>query len=207
MNRIGIVDYGMGNLTSVLNAFVALGADAAILRKPEEADGADRLVLPGVGAFGDGMANLKRAGWIDVLEREVRGRGKPFLGICLGMQLLATEGTEHGVHGGLNWIPGRVERLEPGDASLRVPHIGWNDVRFEKKDGLYAGLGDSGVFYFVHSFALKPNDPSAISGLCAYGVEFAASVEVGNIAATQFHPEKSQKAGLRVLRNFVGQAG
>lgn len=204
---VGIVNYRMGNLTSVLNAFLAIGCDAVLLHEPAGVGRVTHVVLPGVGAFGDGMRNLRELGWIEALDRAVRDEGRPLLGICLGMQLLATSGTEHGAHEGLNWIEGVVERLQPADPALPIPHIGWNDVRFAKKDGLYAGLGDSEAFYFVHSYALKPADPSIVSGACSYGVDFAASVEFGNIRATQYHPEKSQKAGLRVLENFAKLAG
>ncbi|HEX7900449.1 MAG TPA: imidazole glycerol phosphate synthase subunit HisH [Planctomycetota bacterium] len=198
-----ILDYGMGNLRSVANACEALGSPARVARRPEELRDADRIILPGVGAFGDAMANLRSGGWIAALEEEVRGRGKPFLGLCLGMQLLATTGTEFGRHAGLGWIPGVAERLEPADASLRVPHMGWNRVLAEKRDGLLAGVGEGADFYFVHSYVLRPDDPSVVTGRCVYGAAFAAVVERGNIQATQFHPEKSQKAGLTVLGNFL----
>lgn len=201
--RIAIIDYGMGNLRSVMNAFASLGADARVAEVPADLASADRIVLPGVGAFGDGMENLRRLGWIPALEREVREGGKPFLGICLGMQLLATEGTEFGAHKGLGWIPGAADRIQPSDPSLRVPHIGWNDVRFVRRNGLFAGLGETDTFYFVHSYALMPEDGGIVSGVCDYGGEFAAGIESGNLYATQFHPEKSQKAGMSVLRNFL----
>jgi len=201
--RVGIINYGMGNLTSVFNAFRSLEVDALILAKAEDMVHATHVVLPGVGAFGDGMRNLQQGGWVEAMEREIREQGKPFLGICLGMQLLATTGTEHGMHDGLKWIPGVVEKIYPPDPSLRVPHIGWNDVRFTKNEGLYAGLGSAEDFYFVHSYVLKPADASIVSGVCSYGVDFAASIESGNIRATQYHPEKSQKAGLKVLENFA----
>jgi glutamine amidotransferase len=201
--RVAIIDYGMGNLRSVANAFAALNYPAVIIKKPEELYQASHIILPGVGAFGDGMQNLMSAGWIKVLEEEVIEKGKPFLGICLGMQLLATAGTEHGFYKGLNWIPGTVNRLDSNDLSIRVPHIGWNDVRFSKKDCLYSGLGDSQVFYFVHSYVFQPEDISAISGVAYHGVEFVSSIEMGNIYATQFHPEKSQKMGMEVLKNFI----
>ncbi len=203
---IAIIDYGVGNLTSVVNAFLALGHEAFVARRSDELGRATHLVLPGVGAFGDGMQKLQRAGWVETLGVEVKEKGKPFLGICLGMQLLATTGTEHGVHSGLSWIPGIVERLSPSDPGLRVPHIGWNDVRFARREGLYAGLGETDVFYFVHSYVLKPSEPSVVNGVCFYGADFVASVEVGNIRGTQYHPEKSQKAGLKVLENFARMA-
>lgn len=198
-----IIDYGMGNLHSVANAFAALGCEATISNRPEDLHRAKRVVLPGVGAFGDGMHNLQTAGWVEVLEEEVRRGKKPFLGLCLGMQLLATKGLEHGTHEGLNWIPGVVERIQCDDPTIRVPHIGWNDVQFIKKDHLYAGMGDSQVFYFVHSYILRPENPSIVTGMCSYGIEFAASLEAGNVYATQFHPEKSHKAGIKLLMNFL----
>jgi imidazole glycerol-phosphate synthase subunit HisH len=204
MNLI-IIDYGMGNLRSVANAFEALGCAAMISNNPPDLQTAKGIVLPGVGAFGDGMKNLQDVGWIDALEREVIQQRKPFLGICLGMQLLATTSTEHGLHKGLNWIPGIVTRIPSEDLNIRVPHIGWNDVRFINKEGLYAGLGDSQVFYFVHSYMLVPENPAIIGGVCSYGIDFPASVECDNIFATQFHPEKSHKAGLAVLKNFLNQ--
>jgi len=201
--QVLIIDYGMGNLRSVMNAFESLGCPAKIAHHPEELRAGERIVLPGVGAFGDGMEHLRTSGWLDVLEEEVRQKGKLFLGLCLGMQLLATTGTEHGIHSGFGWIPGIANRICTNDPMLRVPQIGWNDVRFIKRDGLYAGLGDSQTFYFVHSYILSPNDPAVVSGICVHGEEFAASIEADNIFATQFHPEKSQKAGLAVLQNFL----
>jgi len=202
--KLVIIDYGMGNLTSVANAFASLGARPEIIVHPGEMEGADRIVLPGVGAFGDGMASLRSGGWIDPLHRAVLEEGTPFLGICLGMQILASEGTENGHHEGLGWIPGSVERIATGDPDVRVPHIGWNDVRFLKDTGMYRGLGDSRTFYFVNSYVLQPEDPSVISGTFTYGREYVASIEAGPVAATQFHPEKSQKAGLAVLKNYLG---
>ena len=204
---VTIVDCGMGNLQSVANAFEAVGALACIARTPEELSAAERIVLPGVGAFGHGMTKLREGGWVRKLEDEVRGKGKPFLGICLGMQLLASVGTEHGQHEGLNWITGEVRRMVCVEPSLRLPHIGWNDVRFVHSDGLYEGLGESQVFYFVHSYALNPDDGSVVSGVCNYGTEFAASIQKDNLYATQFHPEKSHRAGLAVLKNFARLGG
>lgn len=201
--KLAIIDSGMGNLRSVANAFEALECPARITADPQDLREAERIVLPGVGAFGDGMDKLRRGGWIEALEQEVRQKGKLFLGLCVGMQLLATRGTEHGDHAGLGWIPGVVDRLPTEDPAIRVPHIGWNDVRVTKTDGLYAGVGESQVFYFVHSYVFLPDDPGVVSGVCSHGIDFAASLEVENIFATQFHPEKSQKAGLAVLKNFL----
>ena len=202
---IAIVDYGMGNLKSVANAVEAVGHRAKIVARPEEGRHSSGIILPGVGAFGEGMNNLRRAGWIELLEDEVIRRGTWFLGLCLGMQLLATTSNEHGMHEGLNWISGSVERL-PASANIRLPHIGWNEVRFVKKHGLYSGLDECETFYFVHSFAFRPQDENAVSGVSSHGEEFAASIEKDNIYATQYHPEKSQKAGLCVLNNFLKKA-
>ena len=204
--RTAIIDYGMGNLQSVANAFEAIGHEARIVRRPGGLDDAGGIVLPGVGAFGEGMKNLRQAGWDEGLTRAVREQGKPFLGLCLGMQLIATTGTEHGTHEGLNWISGVVVRIPPGDPAIRVPHIGWNDVRVARDTGLYAGLEPARCcFYFVHAFVLRPERPDVVSGTCEYGIRFAASIEHENVWATQYHPEKSQKAGLTVLKNFVRQ--
>ena len=199
---IAIIDYGMGNLRSVFNAFQVLGIEASIADGPAGLREASGVVLPGVGAFGDGMRNLRERGFIEELERQVVAGGKPFLGLCLGLQLLGTRGFEHGENAGLGWIPGVVDRLVVPDV-LRVPHIGWNDTRFVKPDALFTGLGAAAAFYFVHSFVLVPEDPAVVTGVCDYGVDFVASVRRDNICATQFHPEKSHKAGLAVLRNWA----
>ncbi|BAY60654.1 imidazole glycerol phosphate synthase glutamine amidotransferase subunit [Calothrix brevissima NIES-22] len=202
-NLIAIIDYGMGNLRSVANACATIKCQAFIAKHPEDICQASHIILPGVGAFSDGIKNLQSAGWIKFLETEVIEKKKPFLGICLGMQLLATVGTEHGYHKGLNWIPGIVNRLESKESSIRVPHIGWNDVYFLKQNYLYRGLGNSQVFYFVHSYVFQPEDKTICSAITSHGAEFVSSIEMGNICATQFHPEKSQKVGLEVLKNFV----
>jgi glutamine amidotransferase len=159
-----------------------------------------------VGAFGDGMVQLRARGWDDALKLAVREEGRPLLGICLGMQLLAEVGTEHGQGTGLGWIPGRVTRLPGGSTDVRVPHIGWNDVTIVRSDGLYAGLNGQPDFYFVHSYRFEPADEGDVSGWCEHGTRFAASLEHGSIWATQFHPEKSQGPGLVVLRNFLAAA-
>lgn len=201
---IGIVDYGMGNMHSVGSAFQAIGREILLVTEPEQLRDVASIVLPGVGSFGDAMENLRARRLIGELETQVLANRKPFLGICLGLQILATTGFEHGEHAGLGWVPGTVEKLPAsiGDQPLRVPHIGWNEVHATAGDGLYAGLGDEPAFYFVHSYVLKPNGPATINGACHYGVDFAASITSGNIAAVQFHPEKSHRAGLRLLRNW-----
>lgn len=201
--ELAVIDYGMGNLRSVFNAFNAVGCNADIISYPENLKNANRIVLPGVGSFGIAMKKLRENGWVQALEEEVRGNGKPFLGICLGMQLLATTGTEHGINEGLNWIPGVVNCLSSNHPEFRLPHIGWNNVSFNNKKGLFDNMADAQDFYFVNSFAFYPDDTNVISGTCEYFVDFVASVEKDNIYATQFHPEKSHKAGLAVLANFL----
>jgi len=204
---IAIVDYGMGNLRSVLNACLAVGARAEIAHTPDALASASGIILPGVGAFGDGMERLRQGAWIPALESEVRRGGKPLFGICLGMQLLATSGTEHGVQPGLGWVDGTVEALRSDDPAVRIPHIGWNEVRVLRAEGLYAGLASVETFYFVHSFALVPKDRSCVTAVCSHGPEFVASIEAPPFYGTQFHPEKSQKPGMRLLRNFLTRAG
>ena len=204
MTTIGIIDYGMGNLTSVRNAFLALDSHVVVLDQPDRLPEVSHIVLPGVGAFGDGMKNLRERGWVPAMEREAIQNKKPFLGICLGLQLLARRGTEHGENTGLGWIPGDVVRLPDHGGSLRVPHIGWNDVTPVHKNSVYRdGFDQLGIFYFVHSFHFVPDDPAVVDGWCEYGTRFAASISLNNIWAVQFHPEKSQTAGLQVLRNFL----
>jgi imidazole glycerol-phosphate synthase subunit HisH len=200
---IGIVDYGMGNLRSVANALESLGCVTKITARPADLGSVDRIVLPGVGAFGDGINNLRTGGWIPALEEEVLKKSKPFLGLCVGMQLLASKGTEHGNSEGLGWIPGVVRRLTSSNPSIRIPHIGWNGVEIAKHDGLYREAKGEQTFYFVHSYAFYPDDPSVVSAWCNHGEGFPASLETRNIFAAQYHPEKSQKCGIAVLQNFL----
>ncbi|MEA5090918.1 imidazole glycerol phosphate synthase subunit HisH [Solidesulfovibrio sp.] len=203
MSKTAIIDYALGNLRSVANAVHALGGEPVIAATPDMLADCDRIILPGVGAFGDGMDGLRRHGWIAPLTEHVMDKGKPFLGICLGMQLLAEAGAEHGRHQGLGWLPGTVELLETHDPGLRVPHIGWNDVALRPGSRLFAGLGESACFYFVHSYVYVPADPAVAAGTCVHGTAFIAAAERDNLFAVQFHPEKSQAAGLAVLRNFL----
>ncbi|HZU82951.1 MAG TPA: imidazole glycerol phosphate synthase subunit HisH [Polyangiaceae bacterium] len=200
---IGVVDYGMGNLMSVTNALTAVGAEARVLRDARGTADAGALVVPGVGAFGRGMQGLRERGFVDALEREVREKKKPMLGICLGLQLLATRGTELGDHLGLGWVPGVVHRLE-GSPGLRVPHIGWNEV--SGGGALFAGVPQGTSFYFVHSYHLVPDDPRHVAGTTEYGQTFVSAVEADNVLGVQFHPEKSHKFGLALLKNFVSVA-
>jgi imidazole glycerol-phosphate synthase subunit HisH len=201
---VAIVNIGMGNLRSVACALKVVGVDALMAERPEQLREADRIVLPGVGAFGEAMSRLRQRGWIETLEREVRAERKPFLGICLGMQLLATTGTEHGTHEGLGWIEGVAKRF-PEAPALRIPHMGWNDVAVTAAGPLLDGIGPTPHFYFVHSYYLEPRDPGVVAATCDYGIPFAAAVQAGNVWATQFHPEKSQKTGQAILRNFLRQ--
>jgi glutamine amidotransferase len=195
---IAIVDYGMGNVRSVERAFKAVGAPAQITDDPEQISAADSLVLPGVGAFGRAMARLRESGLDTLLSERVLRDKVPFLGICLGMQLICAESHEHGHHEGLGWLDATVERLDPGTSRLRVPHIGWNDTLPVGDNPL---IPESAVFYFVHSYRVAATD-DATAATCAYGEPFAAALARDNIWATQFHPEKSQDAGLAILRRF-----
>lgn len=198
---IGVIDYGMGNLRSVLNALERLGAERRLVREGHELDAVDRAVLPGVGAFGDGMRQLRERGFAEALPDYVAG-GRPLLGICLGMQLLGTLSHEHGRHAGLNIIPGEVRYIDT-DPALRIPHVGWNELCVGRASPLLDGLDDIPMFYFVHSFELHPDDPSAVTATADYGRPITASVEHENAYGVQFHPEKSQRCGLRVLENFL----
>ncbi len=202
---IAIVDYDMGNLRSVEKAFERVGADAVVTRDLRVIDGASHVVLPGVGAFKACMDNLERYGLVDTIIRNIES-GKPFLGICLGLQLLFEESTEDGTHKGLGLIKGRVVRfpsnLKEGEEELKVPHMGWNDIKRKKDSPLLRGVPDGSFFYFVHSYYAAPEDSSVILTTTEYGMEFTSSIAKDNILACQFHPEKSQTIGLQVLGNF-----
>jgi glutamine amidotransferase len=209
---IGLIDVGAGNVGSVGNALAHVGARVRPVRAPSDLEAVDRVVLPGVGAFGALMDRLEGAGLVDALRATVVERGVPYLGICVGMQILVDVGLEFGARAGLGWIPGRCEALGP-ERGMRVPHIGWNDVEAPAHAGaaepLLAGLhpeGGARVFYFVHSFHVVPADPQHIAAACEYGGPFAAIIRRGHIAGVQFHPEKSQAAGLAVLRAFARPA-
>ncbi len=196
---IAIVDYGMGNLRSVQKGFEHAGVtDVVVTGDPAIVSSADGIVLPGVGAFRDASATLRDGGLSDVLLERI-GTGVPFLGICLGMQLLASVGLEDGEWQGLDVVPGVCERLPGG---VKVPHIGWNTVAYPRENRLFQGISEDTAFYFVHSYYLKPDDPSWVIGSASYGIDFAAAVGRGNVHAVQFHPEKSSAAGLHLLGNF-----
>lgn len=203
---IAIIDYDMGNLRSVQKAFEKVGATAMVTRDPAEIAGASHVVLPGVGAFKDCMHNLEAYGLIDPILKAISS-GRPFLGICLGLQLLFEEGEEFGVHRGLGVIKGRVVRFpsmkdEATGADLKVPHMGWNVARMKKESPLFKGVEDGSYFYFVHSYYAAPDDGTVVLTSTDYGMDFTSSISKDNVMACQFHPEKSQKVGLRLLKNF-----
>jgi glutamine amidotransferase len=200
--RIGIVDYGMGNLRSVAGAVEKVGHVPEISHDASTLASCDRLVLPGVGAFGDAMKNIAARGLDVTLNRLVRDGSKPILGICLGAQLLARGSTEFGATRGLGWIDADVDRITGAD-DLRVPHVGWNGLRQVRASALFEGIPDDALFYYVHSYRIGLEDMPAVVGECDHGGPFAAAVSKGNVHGTQFHPEKSQRHGLRVLANFV----
>jgi imidazole glycerol-phosphate synthase subunit HisH len=204
---IAIVDYGMGNLRSVLNAFEAIGVSASLTTSPAVLREAAGIVVPGVGAFGDGMTTLAARGMIEALADEVLVRKKPYLGICLGLQFLAREGREHGFTRGLGWIGGVVRALAPADPRCKVPHMGWNEVRLERPCELFRDLDERPVFYFLHGFHVDADgDPAveaAVAATAWHGQRVTAAIARDNVFGVQFHPEKSQEAGLQVLRNFV----
>ena len=211
---VAIVDYGSGNLRSAAKAFERAaresGVDDRVLvtANPREVAGADRIVLPGVGAFADCRAGLYGvAGMVDTLQREVIERAKPFLGICVGMQLMATRGVEYGIHAGLDWIAGDVVRIEPKGATgkdhLKIPHMGWNELLDLKPHALLEGLKAHDHAYFVHSFQFKTTKAETLLATTDYGGPITAVVGRDNLAGTQFHPEKSQATGLRLIGNFL----
>jgi glutamine amidotransferase len=202
VTRIGVIDYGMGNRRSVEKALERVDAEARITADHDELRDADGLVLPGVGAFPQAMSNLDALGLPDLI-RELSANGTPLLGICLGMQLLFDTSEEMGGAAGLGLIGGEVTRVNAG--GLRIPHIGWNEVRFERPSALTAELPSEGCpFYHVHSYAARPRDPGDLVGTTEYGERFATIVARENILGVQFHPEKSSRHGLRMLHGFAG---
>lgn len=199
---IAILDYDMGNLKSVQKAFEHLGVHACVTRKADMIAEADKLVVPGVGAFRDCMENLRHYNLIDPILAHIKS-GKPYLGICLGMQVLFTESDEFGTHAGLNVIPGKVMRFAP-HPQLKVPHMGWNQIRRTNHEASPLDkVADSSNVYFVHSYYVVPKDKKVIASTTDYGVEFCSSIQKDNIFATQFHPEKSQDVGLKILQAFA----
>jgi len=200
---VGLVDYGMGNLLSVRHALERVGAEVTVCRNGEDLAKIERIVLPGVGAFRDCMMNLKKNGLIEALEEAVLRRGKLILGICLGMQAMARKSVEGGEHPGLGWLEADVVRLNPNPPTLRVPQIGWNEIRYRRESPLFKSLPETPDFYFVHSYFVKCDDETIVEATCDYGGTVTAAVRKENIFATQFHPEKSQDYGLKVLAHFL----
>ncbi|MGR4862852.1 imidazole glycerol phosphate synthase subunit HisH [Caulobacter sp. LARHSG274] len=209
MQTVALIDYGSGNLRSAEKALReaarrhGIDADIVVTAEPSIVAAADRVVLPGVGAFASCRAGLDASGVYEAMNAAVHGKGAPFLGICVGHQLLASEGLEFGVTPGLDWIGGQVKKLEPNDPALTIPHMGWNAIAFARDHALFKGVEDGAHMYFANSFALTPSDPEDILATTDHGGPFTAAVAKGNVAGVQFHPEKSQAAGLALLANFL----
>ena len=210
--RIAIIDYRMGNLRSVQKAVQHVGGSAELVNTPEAIEQADKLILPGVGAFGDGMRFLDELNLSAPIRRSVEA-GKPVLGICLGMQLLfdgseedAAPDADNGLVTGLGILPGRIVKfdVQRGGQRVKVPQMGWNALKWDRPDPLLEGLEQGSAVYFVHSYYAKPTDETLTSARADYGGDFCASIRQGNLFATQFHPEKSQRVGMTILKNFVG---
>lgn len=201
---IAIIDYGMGNLRSVHKAFEAVGHQAVVTRDAATIKNASHVVLPGVGAFGDCMTNLERYRLTESIRSSIQS-GKPFLGICLGLQLLFTDSEEFGLHKGLGIIPGRVRRFtleQHSSAGLKIPHMGWNQVNIQRPCPLFEGIVDGANWYFVHSYFVDPGDRQIAATMTTYGIPFVSSIWRENVVACQFHPEKSQAVGLQLIKNF-----
>lgn len=198
---IAIIDYDAGNLRSVQKALEFLGYDAVITSDETEILSAERVILPGVGAFGEAMEQLRKRGLDRTIQKAVQS-GKPFLGICLGLQLLFEESEESPGVTGLGILPGRIVKI-PKEFGLKIPHIGWNELNIQKKDGFLKNIGDQPFVYFVHSYYMEPADQSLIAATTDYGTELAVAVEKENVMAAQFHPEKSGTVGLQILKNFA----
>lgn len=204
---IAVIDYGMGNLRSVQKALETVGADVVVTRDPKDIHNASSVVLPGVGAYRDCMDNLNRFGLVEPIHKAIQS-GKPFLGICLGLQLLFEQSDEFGLVPGLGVLPGKVTRFsrelrEPSSqTALKIPHMGWNTLSIRKKDPLFDSIPDDAYFYFVHSYHIVPKNPGIAATVTHYGIDFVSGIQHENIYAFQFHPEKSQKLGLTLLKNF-----
>ena len=198
---IGIIDYGAGNIKSVEKALIMLGEEPVVSSDPEKIVRADKVILPGVGSFGSAMKNLESLGMSDAI-REIAGRGTPFLGICLGLQLLFESSEESPGAKGLSLLKGKIVKIPAGDG-LKIPHMGWNSLDVSESSRLLRHLGKEPYVYFVHSYYLQAEDEKIVSATTEYGVTIHAAVESGNVFATQFHPEKSSETGLSILKKFI----
>lgn len=207
MTRIAVVDYGLANIRSVVNALSCFEAEIEVADNGQQLSNADRIVLPGVGSFDAGMTGLELRGHAEVLDRRVRENGVPFLGICLGLQFLM-EASAEGSQSGLGWFPGRVERFPDGGGNPKVPHIGWDSIEGNGEGRLFADIALPADVYFVHSYYIPADGAAgaAATAICHHGPPFIAGLEKDNICAVQFHPEKSQLAGMKMLENFVTAA-
>ena len=203
MKKVAIVNYGMSNLGSVVRAVEECGGDPLVTDQAREFEQASCIILPGVGAFAMGMQNMRSRHLDEILAEQVIHQQIPFLGICLGMQLLATKGWEGGENAGLDWIAGEVKRLEPDAPNVRIPHVGWNEVVFTQDSPLFAGIPSGKDFYFVHSYHFVCQQSQNISAITPYCGSFTSVVAKDNIFGVQFHPEKSQRVGFQVLKNFL----
>lgn len=199
--NVGIVDYGMGNIRSVMNALEELGVASRLVSDPDEIEAFDRVILPGVGAFEEAMENLRAGGLIEALDRHVAA-GKYLLGVCLGMQLMCRESSEDGEHAGLGWFDAQVIPL-PKLPGLKVPHMGWNGIAFRSEHPILNGLESGGDVYFVHSYHVECEEESDVVATTGHGIEFTSMIARDNLLGMQFHPEKSQGIGLKLLQNFV----
>lgn len=202
---VAIIDYGAGNLSSVKKALDYLGAESEITQDKSKILSASHIILPGVGSFGDAMQSMQERGLVDTVK-SVALSGKPFLGICLGLQLLFESSEESPNVEGLGILKGKITAI-PRDMGLKVPHIGWNSVNIVQKNGIFSGIDEESYFYFVHSFYLQGAEESVVAGTTHYGVQIQCAVQKGNLSAVQFHPEKSSKTGLKLLKNFLGTEG
>jgi len=201
--RIGIINYGMGNLGSIQNALESLGADSFIMGSPDMLESADRIILPGVGAFAAAVKHLEEDQWIPGIKQAVVEQQRPLLGICLGMQLLLSSGDEGGHCKGLGFIEGEVKRLQLKDPSLRVPHMGWNEVDYTCDSPIFQNIPDQSDFYFVHSYAAIPVSDDDVIARTKYGGDFVVAIRRKNVFGVQFHPEKSSIPGRKLLQNFL----
>lgn len=209
MQTVALIDYGSGNLRSAEKALREaarrrdIAAEIVLTADPDLVAKADRVFLPGVGAFASCRAGLDATGVYEAMNEAVHGRGQPFMGICVGHQLLATEGLEFGTTAGLDWIGGQVKKLQPQDTALTIPHMGWNAISLVRDHPLFAGVPDGAHMYYANSFALSAADPADVVATTDHGGPFTAAVAKGNVAGVQFHPEKSQASGLALLANFL----